>query len=143
MCLSGLPGAVLDGAVGETGTRDLLTASPALKLHKAAQLLAVWIEFCAQESSASPSRGTPDYGKFYKTAYMELKDGYKRAPSINADVSDRIPLHFHRPGNRNFPDAFTTRLAFDGRGKPGGIPAVTDLCLPSAFYRANLRTPYF
>jgi len=51
-----------------------------------------------QESSASPSRGTPDYGKFYKTTYMELKDGYKRGPSINADASERLPRHFHRPG---------------------------------------------
>jgi len=54
-----------------------------------------------QESSASPGRsGTPDFGKFYKsTTYMELKDGYKRAPSINADTGDKpAPQHFHRPG---------------------------------------------
>jgi len=51
-----------------------------------------------QESSASPGRGTPDFGKFYKTTYMELKDGYKRGPSINADTSEKLPQHFHRPG---------------------------------------------
>jgi len=29
---------------------------------------------------------------------MELKDGYKRGPSINADASEKLPQHFHRPG---------------------------------------------
>ena len=65
--------------------------------------------FCAaQESSASPSRGTPDYGKFYKTTYMELKDGYKRAPSINVDGADKHPpQHFHRPGLFTTPVSYT------------------------------------
>jgi hypothetical protein len=54
----------------------------------------------AQESTGSGGLGreTPNYGKFYKIAYMDLKDGYKRGPSINAAVSDKNPQHFHRPG---------------------------------------------
>ena len=29
---------------------------------------------------------------------MELKDGYKRGPSINSEASEKPPKHFHRPG---------------------------------------------
>jgi len=54
-----------------------------------------------QESTGSGGLGreTPNYGKFYKTAYLDLKDGFKRGPSINSSVTDTHPQHFHRPGN--------------------------------------------
>jgi len=60
-------------------------------------LTSVCITCFVQDSSGSSGMGrcTPDYGKFYKTTYMDLTDGYKRGPTVNMAAN---PKHFHRPG---------------------------------------------